>query len=159
MTSPTDKQRDLQHDRPSVTNRTWGIDRDPGDQSFGTREQGGFGDFRTPAPETGRDGKTGGSADGEASRHRPDDRVRAAVAHELARDGTIDAAQVLVAAEDGVLTLTGEVPKGWMKARAEDVAARVQGVREVRNLLRHDDGSASFGPPGEAVRSEGAPRR
>lgn len=54
MTTPDDKQRELQKDRPSVTNRTWGTDRDPGDQSFGTREQGGFGDFRTPPPEGGR---------------------------------------------------------------------------------------------------------
>ena len=52
MKRPDEKQRELQHDRPSVTNRTWGEDRDPGDQSFGTREQGGFGDFRTPPPGT-----------------------------------------------------------------------------------------------------------
>lgn len=43
---PSDKQRELQHDRPSMTNRAWGESRDPGDQSFGTPGQGGYGDFR-----------------------------------------------------------------------------------------------------------------
>lgn len=43
---PSDKQRALQQDRPSVTNRAWGESHDPGDQSFGTPAQGGYGDFR-----------------------------------------------------------------------------------------------------------------
>ena len=52
-----------------------------------------------------------------------------------------------------MVTLTGEVHEGWMKACAEDIARTVTGVREVRNAVSCDDGSASFGPPGQAVRS------
>ena len=73
--APSDKQRDLQHDRPSVTNRAWGTSHDPGDQSFGYPGQGGYGDFRTrdiddapvmDAPARG--------ASGDQQRARPDDR-------------------------------------------------------------------------------------
>jgi hypothetical protein len=40
-----------------------------------------------------------------------------------------------------------------MKHRAEDIAADASGVKDVRNTIRVDDGAASFGPPGAAVRS------
>jgi hypothetical protein len=40
-----------------------------------------------------------------------------------------------------------------MKRRAEDIASQARGVRDVRNHIRFDDGSASFGPAGRAVRS------
>ena len=164
MARQPDKTRDLQHDRPSVTNRAWGVSHDPGDQSFGFEGQGGYGDFRRQAP--------GGSATDDAPvsdhrtaaadddpRRRPDERVRAVVADELAAHETLEANQVLVAAEDGVVTLTGEVREAWMRDCAAEVASTVTGVRQVRNLVTCDDGSASFGPPGQAVRSEGAPRR
>jgi osmotically-inducible protein OsmY len=39
-----------------------------------------------------------------------------------------------------------------MKHRAEDIAADASGVTEVRNEIRVDNGGASFGRPGEAVR-------
>ena len=40
-----------------------------------------------------------------------------------------------------------------MKHLAEDLAVAVQGVCDVHNRLLVDKGSASFGPPGQAVRS------
>ena len=154
---PTDRQRELNRDRPSVTNRAWGESSDPGDQSFGYEGQGGYGDFRTherrirdiddaPVSDAPR------AARGDAS--RPDDRLREAVADRLDAHGTLDANQVLVAAEDGVVTLTGEVHEAWMKDCAEEIARTVTGVSDVRNTVRCDDGSASFGPPGQAVRSD-----
>ena len=154
--APRDEQRDPNHDRPSATNRAWGASHDAGDRSFGYPGQGGYGDFRVrdidDAPVfDGPRGGTGGTG-GEAPT-RPDDRLREAVADRLDTEGKLDANQVLVAAEDGVVTLTGEVREGWMKDCAEDIARTVTGVREVRNAVRCDDGSASFGPPGAAVRS------
>lgn len=157
---PSDKQRKLQHDRPSATNRAWGESRDPGDQSFGHEGQGGYGDFRSserrirdiddaPVIDAPR-AQARGEEDVEA---RPDDRLREAVADRLDDDGKLAANQVLVAAENGVVTLTGEVNEAWMKDCAEDIARTVTGVREVRNTVSCDDGSASFGPPGKAVRS------
>ena len=148
-----DEQRELQHDRPSATNRAWGVSHDAGDRSFGYPGQGGYGDFRVrdidDAPVIDGPRET----DGEAP-SRPDDRLREAVAGRLDSEGNLDANQVLVAAEDGVVTLTGEVTEAWMKDCAEDIARTVTGVREVRNTVRCDDGSASFGPPGRAVRDD-----
>ena len=159
---PSDKQRELQHDRPSVTNRAWGESGDAGDQSFGKPGQGGYGDFRTHEGST----HEGSTREGSGIRDiddapvsdgpRADDRLREAVADRLVDNDRLDANQVLVAAEDGVVTLTGEVREAWMKDCAEDIARTVTGVREVRNVVRCDDGSASFGAPGEAVRSDGA---
>ena len=40
-----------------------------------------------------------------------------------------------------------------MKHLAEDIADEVRGVREIENRIRVDNGSSSFGPPGEGVRS------
>lgn len=152
---PSDRQRKLQHDRPSATNRAWGDSHDPGDQSFGHEGQGGYGDFRSresrirdiddaPVIDEPRTQARGGAVG---------DRLREAVADRLDGEGKLDANQVLVAAEGGVVTLTGEVREAWMKDCAEDIARTVTGVREVRNAVSCDDGSASFGPPGEAVRS------
>jgi osmotically-inducible protein OsmY len=52
-----------------------------------------------------------------------------------------------------VVTLTGEVPQRRMKHLAEDLVVAMQGVREVHNRIQVDKGAASFGPPGQAVRS------
>ena len=152
-----DAGHERQHDRPSVTNRAWGESHDPGDQSFGYRGQGGYGDFRTrdvdDAPVSDR-ARRARAADGDGERPRPDGRLREAVSDRLAQSAELDANQVLVGAEDGVVTLTGEVREPWMKACAEEVAMKVTGVRAVRNEVSVDDGSASFGPPGRAVRSD-----
>ena len=147
---PSDKQRELQHDRPSATNRAWGESHDPGDQSFGKPGQGGYGDFRTRDID---DAPVSDASDPARAATRTDNRLREAVADRLEGHAKLDANQVLVSAEDGVVTLTGEVHEGWMKACAEDIARTVTGVREVRNAVSCDDGSASFGPPGQAVRS------
>jgi hypothetical protein len=40
-----------------------------------------------------------------------------------------------------------------MKRLAEDLVAAASGVRDVHNVIRVDDGSASAGLPGQAVRS------
>ena len=42
---------------------------------------------------------------------------------------------------------------GLMKREAENLAAEASGVRDVHNRIRVDDGSASAGRPGEAIRS------
>ena len=152
---PTDRQRELNHDRPSATNRAWGESNDPGDQSFGYEGQGGYGDFRTRNIRDIDDAPVSDAPRRDASPEaaRPDDRLREAVADRLDAHGKMDANQVLVAAEDGVVTLTGEVHEAWMKDCAEEIARTVTGVSEVRNAVSCDDGGASFGPPGQAVRS------
>lgn len=152
---PTDRQRELNHDRPSATNRAWGESHDPGDQSFGYEGQGGYGDFRThPIRDIDDAPVIDAPRSSEGAGARPDDRLREAVADRLDAHGKLDANQVLVAAEGGVVTLTGEVHEAWMKDCAEEIARTVTGVSEVRNAVSCDDGSASFGPPGQAVRND-----
>lgn len=76
-----------------------------------------------------------------------DDIIRA-----LADQADIEAGEILIEVRDGQVTLTGDVPEQAMKQRAERLVSTLPGVAGVRNLLNVDDGSASFGPPGEAVR-------
>jgi hypothetical protein len=84
---------------------------------------------------------------------RPDDRIVDDVIGRLTDDEYIDASEILVMVEGGVVTLSGNVPERQMKHRAEDLVADASGVRDIENRIRVDDGSASAGRTGEAVRS------
>jgi len=134
----------------------------PDDDSFGPRSLGGYGDFREPAEprgtrdrDAGARNRSGGGQRGRGPRSemRPDASIADDVYQRLTDDEHLDASQILITVEDGFVTLTGEVPEKAMKRRAEDIAAQARGVRDVRNRIRFDDGTASFGPPGRAVRS------
>jgi len=148
----------LYHDMPSVTPRAWGP-MPPDDDSFGPRSLGGWGDFREPAPsrdahERNASRRPGGQRGrGPRGATRPDASIADDIYQRLTADEELDASEILLSVEDGFVTLTGEVPEKAMKHRAENVAAQARGVRDVRNCIRHDDGTASFGPPGRAVRS------
>ena len=150
----------LYHDMPSVTPRAWGP-MPPDDDSFGPRSLGGWGDFREPAEPRGapeQDASTrkrqgGHRGRGPRNEMRPDASIADDIYQRLTDDEELDASEILLSVEDGFVTLTGEVPEKAMKRRAENVAAQARGVRDVRNCIRYDDGTASFGPPGRAVRS------
>lgn len=135
---------------PSVTNRQWGPDRSDPDNSFGYKGQGGYGDFTTPAAAAAARGHRGRGPSGYV---RPDPSIADDIVQRLTDDDRLDASQILLQVDDGVAILTGNVPRRAMKHRAEDIAAEARGVREVRNEIRVDDGSASAGRPGAAVRS------
>lgn len=62
--------------------------------------------------------------------------LRDAVLAEIDNDPAIHAWEVGVAAEDGVVTLTGTVESLGMKVAAERAVKRVDGVRSVANDLR-----------------------
>jgi hypothetical protein len=167
---------------PSVTNRAWGEDRADDAMTFGYEGQGGYGDFARDhqggyGESQGRHAQSGhgrGGADfgGRAFRSprsqgvqadhrgrgprdyvRSDERITDDIIDRLTDDERIDASEVLVMVEAGVVTLTGNVPERAMKHRAEDLVADARGVRDVRNEIRVDPGAASFGRAGEAVRS------
>lgn len=70
-----------------------------------------------------------------------DDRVTDAVIastvrQRLAQDDLLARAAIDVAVTAGVVTLTGRVPREKLRLRAQELARRVDGVREVRNLIR-----------------------
>lgn len=160
------------HDLHSLTDRQWGERQR--DDSFGYRGQGGYGDFTQGGygESQGRHAQSGKGRGG--SSNTDTDRVSSGISHrgrgprnytrsdesivdELISRMTdhheLDATEILLMVEGGVVTLTGEVPERRMKHIAEDLADAVRGVKDIENRIRVDNGLASFGPRGEAVRS------
>jgi len=163
---------------PSVTNREWARDsRDtaghslPGDEGRFTRpHQGAFAESQGSHAQSGQSrggvafaghergsrvslGPQGHRGRGPAGYVRSDERIVDDVIDRLTDDEHIDASEILVKVDEGIVTLTGNVPERHMKRLAENLVANASGVRDVRNLIRVDDGSASAGLPGQAVRS------
>lgn len=123
---------------PAVTNHEWGPE-DVGDAHQST-----------PPHATSVSGHCGRGPQGDA---RPDASIVDDIIGRLTDDEHIDAGEILVMIEGGVVTLTGNVPEHAMKHRAEDIVADANGVRDVHNRIRVDDGSRSAGQPGESIRS------
>jgi len=153
---------------PSVTNREW--DRDAAVRPSKRQHQGAFAESQGSHAQSGQArggvafgghehdsrvslGTQGHRGRGPAGYVRPDERIVDDVIDRLTQDEHIDASEILVKVEDGIVTLTGNVPERAMKRLAEDLVADASGVRDVRNVIRVDDGSASAGLPGQAVRS------
>ncbi len=67
--------------------------------------------------------------------HRTDDQIKAVIEAALTDDTWLDASGVQVSVQQGIVTLTGTVPSREAKRRAETLADRVSGVRDVRNTL------------------------
>jgi len=133
----TRHDRSLYNGLPSATNRDWGPERSGNAESRPS-------EARKARSHRGR---------GPRGYVRPDARIADDIISRLTDDEHIDASEILLMVEDGLVTLTGNVPERQMKHRAEDTAAEATGVRDVRNTIRVDNGAASFGPAGEAVRS------
>lgn len=73
---------------------------------------------------------------GPRNYQRSDDRLRELVSERLEDDHDVDASEIEVFVEGGVVRLTGTVPERRMKRFAEEVAESVRGVTDVRNELR-----------------------
>lgn len=168
---------------PAITNRGRGADRADDAHTYGDKGQGGYGEFtdqkqggfgesqgRHAQSGQGRggvefaghsheskaaQGTTGSGHRGRGPKDhvRPDDSIVDDIVSRLTDDEHIDATEILVAVQDGVVTLTGNVSQRRMKHHAEDLVADARGVRDVHNAIRVDDGSRAAGRPGEAVRS------
>jgi osmotically-inducible protein OsmY len=61
--------------------------------------------------------------------------LKKSVESELNWEPSINAAEIGVAAKDGVVTLTGHVSSFWQKLTAERAATRVAGVKAIANEL------------------------
>ena len=64
-----------------------------------------------------------------------DKQLRKAIMDELEFDPRIDAANVAVVVDDGIVTLTGHVASYVEKVAAENAARRVKGVRAIAEEL------------------------
>jgi BON domain len=67
---------------------------------------------------------------------RSDDRIREDISEHLTRHPLIDASEVEVTVDDGVVMLIGVVDDRHQKHLVEDVAADISGVRDVENALK-----------------------
>jgi len=73
---------------------------------------------------------------GPKNYRRADSRIEEEVNEALTQDHHVDASDIVVSVSNGEVTLTGIVGSREMKRRAEDVAERCAGVRDVFNNLR-----------------------
>jgi hypothetical protein len=91
---------------------------------------GGARDDYTRDPASGYRGK------GPKGDERPDARIEEAVNAALTEADDVDATDIVISVSNGEVTLTGIVSSRAMKRRAEDVAERCSGVRDIFNNLR-----------------------
>jgi hypothetical protein len=79
---------------------------------------------------------------------RSDDRLREDICERLTDDPHIDASDIQVEVDKGVVSLSGNVGDRWMKYHVEDVVDRCAGVKDIRNQLgthRSSSGRSSTG--------------
>jgi osmotically-inducible protein OsmY len=70
------------------------------------------------------------------ARNFDDDRIRKNVSDRLVDDTDLDASDIEVGVNKGVVTLRGSVDSLWDKRRAEDITKSVPDVKGVNNKLR-----------------------
>ncbi|MBY0494908.1 MAG: BON domain-containing protein [Cyanobacteria bacterium] len=97
--------------------------------SWGPRERGGYWRrYESARPHfVGR---------GPKGYQRSDDRIREEICDCMTEDPMLDASEIEVDVRQGEVMLCGSVTSRDQKRRAEDVAERISGVRDVTNQLR-----------------------
>lgn len=75
---------------------------------------------------------------------RSDERLRELICERLT-EADIDASDIEVKVEQGIVTLEGSVHARWMKHQAEDITDDVGGVKDIHNQLRVQSGGADAG--------------
>jgi len=89
----------------------------------------------TGTREDVRDGQSGFRGSGPRGYERSSERIYEDVCEGLTEHDEVDASQIEVDVENGIVTLRGVVPDREHKKRAEEIAERASGVRDVRNQL------------------------
>jgi hypothetical protein len=133
-------REELQNDLPEKFSGRFPRDFYRYSQDFHDREDGAPGidqDFGTNAGQPGKEvifPNQMPEGDGVAE-SQTDRSVREEIMDFLTRDGSLDADDVTVRVEDGVVTLSGSVDEERMKRSIEDGVGSVPGVDEVLNCL------------------------
>jgi cytoskeletal protein RodZ len=79
------------------------------------------------------------------TRPKSDELLATAVHDSLSHDKRVNAMQLQVSAQQGVVQLTGTVPREADRHAAETIARRVAGVRDVRNQIQVEASPATPG--------------
>ncbi len=106
--------------------------------SYGT---GGYRDLESGADRSwniGQDSERDRSYRGRGPKNyqRSDDRIREDVCERLTMDHDVDASEIEVVVQEGVVTLNGSVNDRHAKRLAEDISESVRGVKDVQNNIR-----------------------
>jgi hypothetical protein len=101
------------------------------------------GDWADTRSNSGMAGNFAGR--GPKEYRRSDDRIREEVCDLFTDDPVLDASEVSVKVDGGEITLMGTVTTRDQKRRAEEVAERVSGVRDVINQIRVNRGETTGG--------------
>lgn len=97
---------------------------------------GGYGGEQNQGPYTGR---------GPRNYRRSDERICADINERLTQHGYLDATDIDVSVQNGIVTLGGEVDNRREKRLAEDIADSVPGVLDVANRLQIRQGQQQSG--------------
>lgn len=132
----------------------WGVQHLPSrddDRPWGRMERGGY--WRRYESRPGFQGR------GPKGYQRSDDRIREEICDCMTDDAVLDATDVEVVVVQGEVTLTGSVTSREQKRRAEDVAERISGVRDVTNQLRvtRDSNGHSWAADSSRASGSGTP--
>jgi osmotically-inducible protein OsmY len=92
--------------------------------------------YRDYSPRRAGDDLDYGRGRGPRGYRRSDERIREDVCDVLTDDANVDATEIEVTVKEGEVTLTGSVASRDQKRRAESLAERVSGVRDVHNSVR-----------------------
>ena len=86
---------------------------------------------------------------------RSDDRIREEICDCMTDDPLLDASEIAIDVKQGEVTLTGSVTSRDQKRRAEDVAERISGVKDVTNQLRVTREANGHGWASDSSRASG----
>ena len=119
------------------------------------RERGGY--WRNYEPQGSYSGR------GPKDYRRSDDRVREEICDCMTDDPMLDASEITVVVSNGEVILSGTVTSRDQKRRAEDVAERISGVKDVTNQLRisraADGHNPTAAPPVTQASGKGTPSK
>ncbi|MCC6180160.1 MAG: BON domain-containing protein [Chloroflexi bacterium] len=107
-----------------------------GESRFGESHYGRSGDYGRLG--FGREEYRRGQFAGRGPRGytRSDDRIREDVYDRLTDHPDVDASDIDVQVDNGIVTLSGSIDDRWQRREAEDVVDSVSGVRDIHNNLR-----------------------
>lgn len=126
-----------------------------GAPTWARRERGGY--WRTYEPQGTYSGR------GPKGYQRSDERVREEICDCMTDDPMLDASEITVVVNTGEVVLNGTVTSRLQKRRAEDVAERISGVKDVTNQLRvsreADGHNHTASPPVSQASGTGTPSK
>ena len=152
-----DEFRDVARDALKLGTRAVGATRDWFDEKRDEFRQGRAAGAHHASGQHAGVGAHGYRGVGPRGYRRDDARIHEDVCDALTDSDTLDAGNITVSVQDGVVKLAGTVPHRLMKRVAEELAEDCSGVRDVENALRVGPPPHMGGATAGAASTTGAP--